>query len=250
LARKARRTSDEGHADGIGLRMKRAMDARTGSRPMAPSVPVHQALLMNPFRRRILAELCKRPCISVNELAKAIGTSRANADWHVERMLEAGILSARRICKRIIVQPSNLLDEDDIVLFFKLSDPITRSLFQQVRKVPSSSQGELAKALKVPRQVLAWHMNDLIKVGLVEVYKDGRHRRYQATPLFDDRAKRYARKAPTFKTLLMKRLRDDGMGPVVVKGLAKHMVIRLKTGGGHAVLEVVTDPFKVILDEG
>jgi len=235
--------------EGVGPRIKRAMEGRRDTRPIQPAFPVLRTLMMNPVRRKIFSEMCRRPCISINDLARAIGTSRANANWHIERLVSANLLSKRKVGKRWVVYPSNLLEDEDIPILSLMSRSGMSRIFIHIRREPDLSQGELSKALRMPRQLLAWHLADLVKVGLVETVKDGRYRRYRTTSLFDERAKRHGRKAKAFRSELMKNLRKDGARPVVVKSLARAILIRLRSGKGTSVLEVVTDPYQVVLQD-
>ena len=233
--------------EGVGPRIKRAIEGRTGTATERPTYPVLHTLMMNPVRRRIFSELCRRPCISINDLAKAIGTSRANANWHIERMESANLVNRRKVGRRWVVYPSNMLEDEDIPIMTLMSNPEVPRIFRTVRHEPDLSQGELSKALGIPRQLLAWHLNNLAKVGLIETVKDGRYRRYRATTLFDDRAKAQARKSRPFRSELIKKLKRDGSMPTVVKNLASSILIRLGSGKGGSVLEVVTDPYRTVL---
>jgi predicted transcriptional regulator len=240
-------SKDQRDNEGVGPRIKRAIEGRTGPSYTPPSYPVIRTLMMNPVRRRIFSELCRRPCLSINDLAKAIGTSRANANWHIERMVSANLLSRRKVGRRWVVYPYNMLEDEDIPIMTLMSRPEVSRIYRKVRQETDLSQGELSKALGVPRQLLAWHLSNLVKVGLIETVQDGRFRRYRATSLFDDRAKKQARKARSFRSELIKNLKKDGAMPVVVKNLARAILIRLGSGKGSSVLEVVTDPYRTAL---
>ena len=241
-------TNGQKDNEGVGPRIKRAIEGRKDTGAIRPAFHVHRTLMMNPVRRRIFAELCRRPCIPINDLATAIGTSRTNAKWHIERMVSANLLSKRKVGRHWVIFPSNMLEDEDIPIMALMSRSVVSRIFRYVQREPDLSQGELSRALGIPRQLLAWHLGNLLKVGLVETLQDGRFRRYRATSLFDDRAKRHVRKAKAFRSELMKNLRKDGTRPTVVKSMVRAILIRLGSGKGSSVLEVVTDPFRAVLE--
>jgi DNA-binding transcriptional ArsR family regulator len=252
LARRTRLRKGKGkdaNDDGVGQRLKRAIEGKRPIQSLRPAPSEQRTLMMNPVRRDIYSQLCRRPCVSISDLARSLSTSRANASWHIDRMVDANLVQRRKVGKRWVHFPSDFLEEEDFPVLSILASPITRRVYKRIRDEPDISQGELCKVIRTSRQRLAWHLSNLVRTGLVELVQDGRFRRYRATPLFDDRAKRHGKRARTFKPLLMKALKKDGTSPQLVKSLARTLLIKLRSGKGTSVLEVIIDPYRAVLEE-
>lgn len=230
-------------AEGIGLKMRRAMEGRRVARLPETTYPVRRTLMMNPTRRKILTCLCKNPCQTVADVARALRTSRANTNWHLEKMVTATFLTKKRFGGGWVLYPSHFIEDDDVPVLSHLADPFTVKVFQGVKDQPDTNQGDLGKALKVSRQALAWHISKLLHTGLIETMLDGRYKRYRATSYLDTRARKHQKRMAAFKGLLLRLLRKDGTDPVIVKSLARTLVVKLKAGKSSSVLEVDMDPF-------
>jgi DNA-binding MarR family transcriptional regulator len=202
---------------------------------------------MNPARRAIYTELCRRPCLSSGELARALGTSRANATWHLNKMVKAGLLAKARNGGMWGYLATDHISDEEIPLFSVLGNPMTRSLYLKIRERPGATQVALSKALSLQRQDLSWHLEKLARVGLVGTVRDGRFKRYRATQLFNEMARAHSGRLGHFKGALMKALREDNTSPSIVKALSSSLLVRMSTGEGTTILEVMTDPYGQVL---
>jgi DNA-binding MarR family transcriptional regulator len=220
-----------------GSRMTRLPDS---------SDPVKKTLMMNTTRRRILTLLCNTPCQSVAEIARTLRTSRANASWHLEKMVAANFLTKKRFGGGWVFFPYHFIDDDDVPVLTVLADPFPLKVYQIVSNQPNISQSDLRKALNVSRQALAWHISKLLQIGLIENILDGRYKRYRITNYLDSRTKRHQKRTAIFKGLILRSLRKDGTDPVIVKSLTRTLVVKLRVGKGSSVLEVNLDPFHVL----
>lgn len=233
--------------EGIGQRMRKAIEDRRLVRLPDSRTPVKRTLLMNPVRRGLFALLCKRPCMTVAEIARALRTSRANTGWHIEKLIEAGIVSKRKFGGSWVFYPAHFLEHDDIPILSLLSDPFTMSVYKCVQAGPGITQAELGKALRTSRQALAWHISKLIRAGLIIMVRDGRFRRYKPTLLLETRARRHARRTAAFKGTLLRILKEDGTDPTIVKSLTRSLIVKLSSSRPPSMLEVELDPFAALL---
>jgi DNA-binding transcriptional ArsR family regulator len=232
---------------GLGQRMRRALERRRRPGIIQPSHVPKRSLMMNPLRRAIYSELSRWPGLSSGDLARALKTSRANINWHLERLAGARLLSKLKIGGRWAYQPTNLLSDEELSMFCVLNDTMTRRVYLTIRKRPRVSQAELSKALDHSRQDLSWHLGKLSRASLITTILDGRFRRYCISPLFDELASIHSRHIGRFKGSLMAALNEDSLAPSIIKSLSSSLIVRLNYGEGSCVLDVVTDPYGALL---
>ena len=203
--------------------------------------------MMNPLRRAIYHELSRRPGLTSGELARALRTSRANINWHLEKLVRARLVSRAKVGGRWAFLPANLLSDEELPVFFILANTVTQRVYLAIRQRSGIFQAKLSKTLGLPRQDLSWHLNKLSRAGLISTVQDGRFRRYSASPLFDEMARAHSRGIGRFKGTLLSALKEDSLAPSIVKSLSNSLLIRMASGEGSSVLEVVTDPYGSIL---
>jgi DNA-binding MarR family transcriptional regulator len=227
--------------------MRKAIERRKHPGAFVTTGSSNKTLMMNPARRAIYTELCRRPCLSSGELARTLGTSRANATWHLNKMVKAGLLAKARNGGKWGYLATNHISDEEKPLFSVLGNPVARRLYLKIKERPGATQVALSKALALQRQDLSWHLEKLERVGLVGTIRDGRFKRYRATPLFNDMAKAHSSRLGHFKGALMKALREDNTSPSIVKALSRSLLVRMSTGEGTSILEVMTDPYEQVL---
>lgn len=229
--------------DGLGQRMRRALEGQR-QQGLAQQPPLPRAsLMMSKARRAMFSELCRRPCQTSGELARALGTSRANAVWHLSKLIGVGLVTRARLGGRWAYRAAGHLTDEEARLFSALSNPATLRTFHKVKERPGATQAGLSKAIGVPRQALSWHLEKLERAGLIVPLRDGRSIRYKATRLFDQLARARQGSLGRFKASLMKALKEDNVEPSIVKALSGSLLVRMAAGEGTTVMEVVTDPF-------
>jgi|GEM_PF-6993782 len=240
----SQRTGAEGS---LGQRMRRALERRRRPGPIQPSKTFRRSLMMNPLRRAIFSELSNRPGLPSGELARTLRTSRANINWHLDKLVRARFLSRIKLGGRWAYFPTNLLSDEELPLFSVLGNPVTKMGYLAVCQRPGASQDKLSKALGLSRQDLMWHLGKLSVAGLITTVLDGRFRRYSPSSLFDERAREHAKRIGRFKGALLSALKEDGTSPSIIKSLSSSLLLRMASGEGSCVLEVVTDPYYYIL---
>jgi DNA-binding transcriptional ArsR family regulator len=238
------RASQEG---GLGQRMRRVLEHRRRPSLLPPSRSLKKSLMMNPLRRAIFAQLSRRPGLPSGEIAQNLKTSRANINWHLDKLVQAHLLSKVRVGGRWAYLPANLLSEEEVPLFCVLGNAMTHKVYLTVRQRPGVSQDGLSKAVGLSRQDLSWHLGKLSRVGLITTVQDGRFRRYRASLHFDELAQGHSKRVGRFKGMLIAALKEDNVAPSIVKSLSSSLLLRIGCGEVSSVLEVVTDPYVALL---
>lgn len=228
---------------GLGLKMRSALEkSRAQESVPQPRFP-DASLLMSKSRRAIFAELCRHPCIPSGELAKNIGLSRSNVEWHLDKMLAAGLITRTHLGGCVAYHVAGQIADDEVWAFTVLGNPVDRKIYLKVRERPGINQTTLSKAAGIQRQMLIWHLERLVRSGLIQKIQDGRLRLYRASPLLEDMYRHHAARTTRFKASLMRTLRSDHLEPSIVKVMGKSLLVRLSVGEKKAIMEVVTDPY-------
>jgi DNA-binding transcriptional ArsR family regulator len=240
-------TGRSSHEGGLGQRMRSALEHRRRPSLIQPSKSIKKSLLMNPLRRAIFTQLSRRPGLPSGEIARNLRASRANINWHLDKLVRAHLLSKVRVGGRWAYLPANLLSEEEVPLFLVLGNAMTHMVYLTVRQRPGVSQDGLSKAVGLSRQDLSWHLGKLARARLITTVQDGRFRRYRPSPLFDELAQGHSKRVSRFKGMLITALKEDNVAPSIVKSLSSSLLIRIGSGEGSSVLEVVTDPYVSLL---
>lgn len=242
-------TGERTSRDSVGRHLKNALERRKMASLPDQDEAEPSSLMMSPVRREIYSSLSRRPCICLGHLVRLITTSRANASWHIDKLTGSGFLIRKRVGGHWLHFPSGLLEEDvDVPVLATFNDDNTLDVFLKIRKDPGSCQKTIARKMDQSRQRVAWHLKKLRRNGLIEVKKVARYRRYHLTDLFDRRAKENKNRIGAFKGILMRRLKEDGTKPSIVKHLSTSFIVRLGAGREVAVMEITTDPFEELLE--
>jgi DNA-binding transcriptional ArsR family regulator len=237
----------DGAEGSLGQRMRRALEHRRRPGVIQPSKTPKRSLMMNPIRRAIFTELCRRPGLPSGDLARALMSSRANINWHLDKLVRGRFISKIKIGGRWAYLPTNFLSDEELPLFIVLGNTTTCKIYQAIRQRPGISQAMLSKTVGLPRQDLSWHLGKLSKNNLITTVLDGRFRRYRASPLFDERAQGHTRRIGRFKGSLISAFKEDSITPSIIKALSNSLLFRISSGEGSSVLEVVTDPYNYLL---
>ncbi|QYZ78692.1 winged helix-turn-helix transcriptional regulator [Methanofollis formosanus] len=136
----------------------------------------------NPSRLQICACIKENPGITVPEIADATDFSRGTVNYHLFRLQRKGLVHRKGQGNTFgYFAYSDSLDATEEHLLMHLKNQTKKSLISLLIEAPCVSQSEAAEAIEVSRPTIAWHMERLIRDGLVEYRRDGRTVRYRLT---------------------------------------------------------------------
>ncbi len=131
-------------------------------------------LLTNDARQAILAHLKAEPGASFSDLKRLTGLANGALTHHVRMLENASLLQARRDGFRTRYYPG-----DARVVVAPYTTSTEARFMDAVRGRPDISQQDLAEAIGVSRDSVAYHARKLRARGLIDLVADGRHRRYR-----------------------------------------------------------------------
>lgn len=152
-------------------------------------MPEEDDALDHPRREKIYETVKRFPGLNWSQLQRETGLSVGALMFHLDQLVEAGVVSRKESPRNNEVL---LFARDDEDLW---RDPRTRVLFgnESTRKVaeiltenPGTVAGEIADELGVTPEAVRYHLSKLEDKELVEREREGRKVRYDATEELDD----------------------------------------------------------------
>lgn len=127
-----------------------------------------RSLLENNVRGRILQAVHERPGTTVTELARSAGVTHQTALYHVELLVNGGMLVETRKGKRrhFFANDGNFSPEERAVATVA-SDPGSMQILNLVRGTPDLSKSAVASRLAISKNTVNWHLRKLAASGLV-----------------------------------------------------------------------------------
>jgi DNA-binding transcriptional ArsR family regulator len=208
------------------------MEARTGRK-------AEESVLMNPTRLRLFQTLCNRPCSHVRSLSRAMMVSAPSVLWHLRKLSENGLVRSGRTGNRTIYYPTEMLEEQDLPLLGMLSDERCSGAVRCASERPGISQSELSSASRCDGRMLA----RLARAGLLEVVRDGRHRRFYPGLTLQRRRDALDKRTKRFRSHVLDVMTRDGLKPEAVGPGREHLEVRVRLGTGAETLRFLRNPY-------
>jgi len=209
-----------------------AIEERTGRK-------AEESVLMNHTRLRVFQTLCNRPCSHLRSLSRVMHVSAPSVLWHLRKLSEKGLIRSGRAGNRTIYYPAEMLEEQDIPLLGMLSDERCSGAVRCASERPGISQSELSAASRCDGRMLA----RLARAGLLEVLRDGRHRRYYPGGTLQRRRDVLDKRTKRFRSHVLDLMSRDGLKPETVGPGREHLDVRVRLGTGSETLRFLKNPY-------
>jgi predicted transcriptional regulator len=228
----------------VGKALERAIG--TGEAPSTVE-PKSKAHMMNPVRREVFEHICRFPCTTVSRISKGIGRSVHTVQWHVRKLIEAGLVSESRISGLNVLHPLSMLGPKDIPLLILLNDPKAKSAFLYIVENPGCSQSDLIEGLGISHQSAGRVARKLMRESLISIVDDGKYKRHYPTDLLVRRREESLDNAKRFKTFVIDKLKSEGLKPEVMRSGIPEVLVRIAQGKERAILRLSCDPYFTVL---
>ncbi|QYZ78141.1 winged helix-turn-helix transcriptional regulator [Methanofollis formosanus] len=145
-------------------------------------------------RQQIFACIRENPGITVPGIAGATAFSRGTVNYHLFRLQRRGLVHRKGQGNTFgYFAYTDDLDATEEHLLMHLKNRTKKNLLALLLEAPGISQSEAAEAIEVSRPTVAWHMERLIRDGLVEARREGRMLHYRLAPDAGEMIKREMR---------------------------------------------------------
>lgn len=125
------------------------------------------------------------PCQSISKIAEKLGSTQGTVSWHLKKLEESGLVAGKRVSKRILYYPVNLVDPKDVEELALLLQPEVQNIIQVLAQTSGLSKRGLVDALQVMKQSQVYsytrYLERLVKAGFVKVLKDRKMNYYYLT---------------------------------------------------------------------
>jgi len=166
-------------------------------------------------------------------------------EYHLKKMLNENLICTKRVGKKTVYYPIEMVAEEDIPLLALIHDRKAKMILAAVLKSPCLMQKEISRILSLKRQTVRWYIARLREAGLVDIVEDGVCRRYSPTKLLDLKSELYRKRLSDFKDHVINNLIMDGMNPRIVKSTPDQLVIQIGNGSLDSLLKLILDPFSI-----
>jgi predicted ArsR family transcriptional regulator len=201
-------------------------------------------LLMNETRQKILEYLCRYPCIHLSGIAKDLNLSFNASKWHLNKLVENGILNTKKFGNKLIYFPTDMIEIDDIDLLALANNERNRPILKLINRVPGITQKEICKTVDRKQQTLVADILNLEHIGLIVSKKDGKYRRYYPTDKIKIRSKANRKRSNQFRQHLLNSMIKDGVEPVILRTTDKKIYVQILSGKDKSNLIINTNPFE------
>ena len=134
------------------------------------------AALENETRKAIFESVCRAPGLGVHAIAKAAGVSYSTTAYHLERLVEAGMIvmtpDGNKLC---YYKNGGAFTETERRLLPVLKNDEAVRLLEAILASPGTYRAALAERLGVTATTINWHLRRLREAGLVEEVRSGRN---------------------------------------------------------------------------
>lgn len=198
-----------------------------------------ESVLMNPTRLRIFQALYNSPCSHVRGLSRAVGVTPPSVQWHLGKLAEKGMVRSLDMGRRRVFYPADMLDEEDVALLAFLNREKRVAAVRAVSEQPGVPQNQLMRATGCNGHTL----RSLVGRGVLEVVKDGRHRRYYPAAILNRRKEEHERRARKVRQLLLSRLAREGLLPEAADTGRGYLEVKVRLGTSTETLRFSRNPY-------
>jgi DNA-binding transcriptional ArsR family regulator len=225
-------------AQKIGDALKRAIAQERAVGDVEKSRKGEESLLLNPTRIEIFQYLCKNPCSKLRAIAKALELAVPTAEWHLRKLTEKGLITAKNVGKYKIYYPAEMIDRKDVELLSLLSGDKAKLICGAVASDPGITQGKLGKKVGMYQQEVGWYTSQLTEKGVLSCVRDGRFKRYYISEDMGKVLRSDRKRRNLFKKTLIKALKVDGANPEIMRSRGDTLVIQIGGGKEKTILKV------------
>ena len=158
-------------------------------------------------RAKIHSYIKSHPGTHEREIEKELGIATGDLRYHLNKLSRADLISTWGSGTKFIF-PSNLFGEKQEVLLGLLTQETPREILLTITRHPGVTQKELAEELKLSAPTIWWHMDRLLRLGVVGRKKEGKSVSYEVIARREDLLNFIVRYHPTIWEKWASRMHD------------------------------------------
>lgn len=158
-------------------------------------------------RREIYDYIKAHPGTHEREIEKELGIATGDLRYHLNKLKKADLISTWGSGTKFIF-PSNLFGEKQEVLLGLLTQETPREILLCIMRHPGIAQKDLADELRLSAPTIWWHMDRLLRLGVVGRKKSGKSVSYEVIVRRDEVLNFIVRYHPTIWERWASRMHD------------------------------------------
>ncbi|MDG6902216.1 MAG: winged helix-turn-helix transcriptional regulator [Nitrososphaerota archaeon] len=162
---------------------------------------------MDGTRREIYDYIRSHPGTHEREIEKELGIATGDLRYHLGKLSRADLITTWGSGTKFIF-PSNLFGEKQEVLLGLLTQETPREILLSITRHPGIAQKELAEELHLSAPTIWWHMDRLLRLGVVGRKKEGKSVTYEVIARREDLLNFIVRYHPTIWDKWASRMHD------------------------------------------
>jgi DNA-binding transcriptional ArsR family regulator len=230
----------------ILLEFKNLLGKRELEGPQFSARTGERTLLMSTTRRNIFVYLCLHPCSHFNSLCRALSLKPPNAKWHIKKLVDGGFVVLKKRGNTVVYMPEGMVADGDVGLlsFLNAGKNETLRKLEIISSTPGITGKDIVKKTGQSVQAGSRSLHELVKLGIVNGMRDGRHVRFYMSRKFPDRLLFYQKRERNFRTILVRKLKFDGLDPEVVRTSGGTAMVKISTGRGKEIAAFNLNPVR------
>jgi len=208
--------------------------------PAAGARPARtESLLMNPTRLKVFQAVYNLPCSNMRGLSRKVGVAPPSMRWHLGKLAEGGLVRTTDQDGRRLFYASGAIEDEDVGILTFLAPKNRREAVRAVCQDPGVTQSRLLRASGCNGHTV----RALAARGILQVVRDGRHKRYYPGEELARRMREYEGRAPRSRQLLLSALAREGIQPESSDPGRGFWEIRVRAGDSAETLRFRRNPF-------
>jgi len=137
-------------------------------------------------RKKVNDYVASHPGTHARRIGKELGLTRGDLQYHLYALEKEGLIRTRRRGLYKFVFPSKIFGEKQEIVLSLLSQETPSEILLFLIKTPDATQTDLVEHLKFSAPTVSWHMDRMVKEGVVARKRVGKFVEYRVTVGADD----------------------------------------------------------------
>lgn len=137
-------------------------------------------------KKTVIDYVKSHPGTHIRRIAKELGLGLGDLRYHLHILEKEGLVRTRRSGLYKFVYPSNMFGDKQITILSLLSQETPSEILLFLIQKPGSTQKALVEQLRLTPATISWHMDRMVKEGVIERIKIGKFVEYHVTVSSDD----------------------------------------------------------------
>lgn len=133
---------------------------------------------LNPNAQRLLEYIQQNPGCHLRKIKKDLDLSMGTTQYHLNILEKIGRITSERYSFHRTYYPVGIFEGNQRQILKVLNQEMARDIFMFIIEMKNPTQTEIADRIKISAASTKWHIQKLIKLGMIIEIRDGKYKRY------------------------------------------------------------------------